>query len=265
MNQGFTAFTEKTLPELNRDGWLSLYHDDDRQEVRMAWADSVATGLPFRGEWRVRRGQADEYVWHLVSATPLRDAAQQLLHWNGFMADINVQKVMAQTMRDNEELRQTQSQLENNRHQLAVNNDELSRSNTELSQFAYVASHDLREPLRKIQNLLSNALKFTPPDRVPSVQISALPRPSAHMQALYPNASGDFLEVSVQDNGIGFEQKHVERIFNLFQRLHGRNEFAGTGIGLAVCKKVVDNHGGYLTASSQPGQGATFLIYLPMQ
>ena len=115
------------------------------------------------------------------------------------------------------------------------------------------------------QNLLSNALKFTPPDRVPSVQISALPRPSAHMQALYPNASGDFLEVSVQDNGIGFEQKHVERIFNLFQRLHGRNEFAGTGIGLAVYKKVVDNHGGYLTASSQPGQGATFLIYLPVQ
>ena len=114
------------------------------------------------------------------------------------------------------------------------------------------------------QNLLSNALKFTPPDRVPSVQISASLFSSEHMQALYPNALGSYLGISVQDNGVGFEQKYVDRIFNLFQRLHGRNEFAGTGIGLAVCKKVVDNHSGYLTAHSQPGRGATFRVYLPV-
>ena len=60
------------------------------------------------------------------------------------------------------------------------------------------------------------------------------------------------------------EQKYADRIFNLFQRLHNRSEFAGTGIGLAVCKKVVDNHAGYLSAHSQPGMGATFRVYLPV-
>lgn len=110
------------------------------------------------------------------------------------------------------------------------------------------------------QNLLSNALKFTPPDRAPSVQISASLCSPEQMPTLYPNALGSYLGISVQDNGIGFEQQYVGRIFNLFQRLHGRNEFAGTGIGLAVCKKVVDNHGGYLTAYSQPDQGATFWV-----
>ncbi|MDB5240987.1 MAG: hypothetical protein JWP57_1612 [Spirosoma sp.] len=364
VNQGLTTFTGKTLSELNREGWLNIFHPDDRPAVRMAWADSVATGLPFRGEWRVQRGYTDDHVWHLVSATPLRDAAQQVLHWNGFLADINAQKVVEQTMRDNEELRQAQNQLETSQQQLAVNNSELSRSNTELAQFAYVASHDLQEPLRKIQsfstmlteqygpaldpaaqdiirrmqaatgrmqelirgllaysrlntekpsfrsvplnplvneilsdletaindrqatvkvgvlpdvrgnaiqlrqlfqNLLSNALKFTPLDRAPSVQISASLFSPEQMQALFPNALGAYLSISVEDNGIGFEQKYADRIFNLFQRLHGRSEFAGTGIGLAVCKKVVENHAGYLSARSRPGLGSTFRVYLPAE
>lgn len=96
------------------------------------------------------------------------------------------------------------------------------------------------------------------------MQISASLCSPEQMQALYPNVLGSYLGISVQDNGIGFEQKYVDRIFNLFQWLHGRNEFAGTGIGLAVCKKVVDNHGGYLTAHSQPDQGAMLRVYLPV-
>ena len=65
------------------------------------------------------------------------------------------------------------------------------------------------------------------------------------------------------DNGIGFDQKYTDRIFQVFQRLHGRSQYEGTGIGLAIVQKVVENHGGAVTASSQQGQGAVFTIYLP--
>jgi light-regulated signal transduction histidine kinase (bacteriophytochrome) len=67
------------------------------------------------------------------------------------------------------------------------------------------------------------------------------------------------------DNGIGFEQHYVDRIFQVFQRLHGRQQYSGTGIGLAICQKVVNNHGGAIVASSQPDQGATFSVYLPIE
>lgn len=116
------------------------------------------------------------------------------------------------------------------------------------------------------QNLLSNALKFSQPGVRPQIQIQAsqvavvdLPddiKPQQRALAYH------LLEVI--DNGIGFEEKYLDRIFQVFQRLHGKNEYAGTGIGLAICEKVVANHGGVITASSQPGQGATFSIYLPV-
>lgn len=70
--------------------------------------------------------------------------------------------------------------------------------------------------------------------------------------------------IQVQDNGIGFDQKNVNRIFQVFQRLHGKSEFPGTGIGLAICEKVVSNHGGIITAISTLGTGSSFIIYLPI-
>jgi signal transduction histidine kinase len=69
----------------------------------------------------------------------------------------------------------------------------------------------------------------------------------------------------VEDNGIGFEEKYLDRIFNVFQRLHGRGEYEGTGIGLAVCRKIVERHGGQITATSTPGSGATFIVRLPIK
>ena len=72
-----------------------------------------------------------------------------------------------------------------------------------------------------------------------------------------------YYQIDVTDNGIGFEQKQATRIFQVFQRLHGKSEFSGTGIGLAICEKVVTNHGGAIRATSQPGQGATLSIFLP--
>lgn len=251
---------------------------------------------------------------------------------------------------------------------LEENNAVLSRSNEHLQQFAYIASHDLQEPLRKIQsfgnllqsqyaaqlgdggtylermqvaasrmstlirdlllfsrlttkqdtlapvsldqvvnatltdlelviqetgavvdvqplptiqgdrsqleqlfqNLLSNALKFrrtdfsgtpaTPLIQIRSQVIAATELPPSVKPTELATA---YHRVDVSDNGIGFDGKYIDRIFQVFQRLHGRNEFDGTGIGLAICEKVVVNHGGAITASSKPGQGATFHLYLP--
>ncbi len=246
--------------------------------------------------------------------------------------------------------------------ELSILNVELERSNRELQDFAFVASHDLQEPLRKIQafgdrlrtvqgpkfddqgrdyldrmsgaaermhtlindllsysrvttkaqpfepteldrvvagvlsdletriedsggtvsvgklptidadgvqmrqlfqNLIANALKFARRDIPPIVEIS-----SEVYQGEIPSVGRSMPEqlvrVSVSDNGIGFDEKYLDRIFTPFQRLHGRNEYEGTGIGLAVCRKIVERHGGSLRAESTPGVGSTFIIILPV-
>ena len=238
--------------------------------------------------------------------------------------------------------------------QLADTNLNLERSNQELQDFAYVASHDLQEPLRKIQafgnlleeeyaeqlgegkdylgrmrgaaarmsaliedilsfsrvttqargfspvdltvvanevlddletriqdtnarivienlpvidadpmqmrqlmqNLISNALKFHKPDVAPLVKISATTEISQSPRRKY-------CTVKIEDNGVGFDEKYLDRIFAVFQRLHSRDSYEGTGIGLAVCRKIVERHGGTITAESKPGIGATFIITMP--
>jgi two-component system sensor kinase FixL len=241
--------------------------------------------------------------------------------------------------------------------------EELQRSNAELEQFAYVASHDLREPLRKIQtfsdrllltlgakvgerehdylkrmhdaaermqnlindllafsrittraqpftqvdlnqvmrevlsdlevsieqggghvevgdlptieaeptqmrqllqNLLSNALKFRRSGVPPLVRIHSELLPEFSPGLDEGNLQGrNFYRILVQDNGIGFEERYLGRIFTLFQRLHGREEYEGTGMGLALCRKIVERHAGHITAKSKPGEGSTFIVTLP--
>ena len=75
----------------------------------------------------------------------------------------------------------------------------------------------------------------------------------------------EFCRISVRDNGIGFEQKFADQIFVVFQRLHTRHEYEGTGIGLAVCRKITDRHGGAIVARSEEGEGATFIVTLPIK
>ena len=99
------------------------------------------------------------------------------------------------------------------------------------------------------QNLIGNALKF----RGPGV-------PRAHVSVV---ASENDHQVTVSDNGIGIEPAYSERIFQIFQRLHGREEYSGTGIGLSICRKIVDRHGGRIWVESTPGQGSVFLFTLP--
>ncbi|GAB3569408.1 hypothetical protein GCM10027578_23750 [Spirosoma luteolum] len=124
-----------------------------------------------------------------------------------------------------------------------------------------------RIQLRQLfQNLLSNALKFIVEGRKPVVsfqceRITPYQLPD-HLPATM-NRRNDYWAIRISDNGIGFESEHSERVFKVFQRLHVRNKYAGTGIGLAVVRKVAENHGGTVTAESEPGEGTTFTVYLP--
>ena len=111
-----------------------------------------------------------------------------------------------------------------------------------------------------MQNLISNGLKFQPKNAKPVIKIDA----SIVEDPSLVSAAG-LCQITVEDNGIGFDEKYLEKVFAVFQRLHGRSEYEGTGIGLAVCRRIVDRHGGSITAHSKPGEGATFIVTLPVQ
>ena len=169
-----------------------------------------------------------------------------------------------------------------------------SRTNTQTGEFSMVdlnkllheAEHELSETVQEkgavieadplpearvvafqfrqlLANLLSNALKYQRPGVAPQIRITCHQVQGADI----PHAEAGvktYFRIRVADNGIGFEQQYAERIFELFQRLHGRSEYKGTGIGLAICRKIMQNHQGYLLAEGRPGEGSTFTIYLPV-
>jgi light-regulated signal transduction histidine kinase (bacteriophytochrome) len=108
---------------------------------------------------------------------------------------------------------------------------------------------DATQLTQLFQNLISNAIKFCS-DQPPQIHISSQRRADAWL-------------FSVQDNGIGIDSEYIDRIFLIFQRLHSRGEYPGTGIGLAICKKIVERHGGSIWVESQPGQGSTFYFTIP--
>lgn len=247
-------------------------------------------------------------------------------------------------------------------HSLEEKNQELEQNNKELSAFNYVASHDLQEPLRKIQtfisrledkelehfsdtgkqyferiksaasrmrlliddllqfsrtnkaekvfelsnlndllenakqdvaeiinekkaeitsdelptlevipfqiqqlflNLISNSLKYSKKDEKPIIKITHQKVKAADVEELNSNSRDQFHKITFTDNGIGFDQEYAERIFVLFSRLHEKDEYSGTGIGLSICKKIIENHKGYIFALGKPNEGAVFTMYLP--
>ena len=259
-------------------------------------------------------------------------------------------------------LQQTKKQLEQQFRKIERKNKQLLDSNAELVSFNYIASHDLQEPLRKVQmfsgrialqaealdvksrgdldricasalhmknlldallnyskvstdkyqfeecnlhhlltsvkdrinegyatrtpeitfsdlptlplipyqmeqlftNLFSNAIKYSFPDVVPKVIVTAAIAPTHELPEDKVLENIPYWKISVTDNGIGFEQKYESKIFELFQRLHSKGSFEGTGVGLAICRKVLQNHNGFILANSAPGKGSTFNVYLPL-
>ena len=122
---------------------------------------------------------------------------------------------------------------------------------------------DVLQLQQLIQNIVSNAIKFRDPQRPLKIAIRSdwvsnmIEKQDAQQQAL-------FCRIAISDNGIGFDEHYKDKIFEVFQRLHGRGQYEGTGIGLAICRKIVDRHRGKLEVTSQEGFGTTFHIDLPL-
>jgi PAS domain S-box-containing protein len=326
-NQRWYEYTGTTPEEMEGWGWQSVHDPDVLPKVLESWKTSIATGEPFEMVFPLRGADG---IFHpfLTRVTPLLDEEGKIARWFGTNTDI--------------------SELQKTQEALRQRTQELERSNADLEHFAYVASHDLQEPLRMVasftqllakryegkldsdadqfigyavegagrmqmlisdllaysrvgtrgnefaptscetvleivltnlktaieeagalvthdplptvmadqgqlcqvfQNLLANALKFhgsTPPH----VHVSA-------------ERGEDEWRFSVRDNGIGIDPQDAERIFVIFERLHTSAEFPGTGIGLAISKKVVERHGGRIGVESEPGAGATFYFTIP--
>ena len=303
---------------------------EDREKTRTGLLQRIAGEQPLAPLEREYKRRDGSSVIMEIHQKRIRDEAGRPTGLRTFLLDITQRKRAEMAL-----------------HEQA---DKLARSNAELEQFAYVASHDLQEPLRKIQafgdrlktkyeaplgpegldyltrmqnaaarmqiliqdllslsRVASNSKPFTPVDlgevirtvvsdlemRIQDangrVDIGTLPvifGDRGQMAQLFQNLIGNGVkfrkpgenpvvkiesaphgpaawQITVEDNGIGFDEKYRERIFQIFQRLHGRNEYEGTGIGLAICRKIVERHGGNVTAQSSPGAGAKFVVTLP--
>ncbi|HOZ86560.1 MAG TPA: response regulator [Bacteroidia bacterium] len=319
-------------------------HQDDGH-ILNEWREALENGSEFMREIRIKRLKGNKYQYNLLRITPIFQDGN-LIKWVGTFTDIHRQKTLNEVL-EHRVIQRTRD--------LVLKNKELANSNHELQQFAWVASHDLKEPLRKIQtfnylikdkflngndeaamyldraiksskrmsdlidnllqysrlsasavfesadlnlllqeiisdlevsifekkavinigpmpiidivpsqmrqvfqNLISNALKFSREDVPPVVQITC------------ECIAGDSpveerCLITISDNGIGFDEKFTDRIFVIFQRLHTRDAYEGTGIGLAITKKIIERHNGTITASSRENEGTSFFIHLPLK
>ena len=140
---------------------------------------------------------------------------------------------------------------------LAVLKEE-KRASVEVGELPTVEG-DKVQMIQLFQNLIGNALKFHPNGVSPKIKIHGRPIHRGRSE------QADGYEIFVEDNGIGFDESYLSRIFTPFQRLHGKSEYEGVGIGLAICRKIVERHGGHITATSSPGGGSVFIVTLPRE
>ncbi|MDZ8051472.1 MAG: CHASE3 domain-containing protein [Aulosira sp. ZfuVER01] len=385
------SLTGQSEEEVMGWGWLDAIHPEDRQLTESIWNQAFTQKNIYKLEHRVRVADGS-YRFFAVRAIPVLDANEQIMEWVGTHTDITETKLA------DEALQQAKAELEikveERTAELHRLNEDLKRSNQELEQFAYVASHDLQEPLRAVagysqllgeeyqeyldesareyltyivdgatrmrqliqdllafsrvgtrgqafvptdcnlvlkqalnnlqvaiaeskaiithdplptvladktqlvqlfQNLIGNAIKFRQGES-PQIHIGVIkgaenfeselesdkvaqqedqflnPKsvlesydrqlPAIRLSATSQNLKSNECLFWVQDNGIGIKPQYLERIFEVFRRLHTRREFAGTGIGLAICKKIVERHGSRIWAESQLGVGTIFYFTL---
>ncbi|WP_459641286.1 sensor histidine kinase [Flavobacterium sp. CGRL2] len=114
-----------------------------------------------------------------------------------------------------------------------------------------------------MENLTNNALKFSQKDIPLTIEIKSRLLSGQELENEKLQPEQNYCHIAFKDNGIGFDSQHSEKIFGVFQRLHSRDDYDGTGIGLAIVKKIVDNHNGIITATGKHMEGATFHIYIP--
>jgi signal transduction histidine kinase/DNA-binding response OmpR family regulator len=354
----FTAKADGTIEFVN-EHWYAYATGKDNfpltepggPSVQFCLDKAIKSGEQMQVEISLKRLYEDQYRYHLLSMTPVK-REDSVAKWVGIFTDIHEQRIANQLL----EQRVTQRTRE-----LQKSNSELETSNHDLQQYASIASHDLKEPLRKIQvfsqilrdkflhdnpdalaymnriigssermtnlindlltysslsgaglfeltdiniiideiladlelairetnaiitvdrfpfmevipgqirqifqNVISNALKFSKKDITPIVHIKAETIAEKSFTALTA-PDGKFCRITISDNGIGFDEVYLEKIFTIFQRLNPKEHYEGTGIGLAIVKKIVDKHGGIITARSAENAGASFIIILPLK
>ncbi len=323
--------------------YFNFIHPEDSQELRKIFAEARKNKTSFKANYRIIR-PSGEIRYMSTTAKFKADEVGDGYAYLGNTQDVTL-------------LKEAQRKLEEKINELNV-------SNKDLEQFAYVASHDLQEPLRKIrafgdrlknrfaeqvdeegkdyinrmqnaaermqtliddllafskvtrqakafepvnlhqliskvlrdldytiessdaqislsvnetvegiapqlaqvfQNIISNSLKFIKPDIQPRIDISSQTLMGNNVPVNGAIANVSYCVIKITDNGIGFDESYAGKIFDLFQRLHSRTEYKGTGIGLAICKKIVENHSGFIFAKSIEGEGASFFIVLPLK
>lgn len=345
-NESLSNYLNEPLSVFERKNLTNFVHPDDIDIILDGWNKAKVNRSSFSGEIRMSNGSA--YLWHIVSIIPNKSEDGSFNSWLVYFVDVNAQKMIVETLKDNSELKMIQLELESA-------NSKLVFKNKELEQFAYIASHDLQEPLRKIMimlsragqhlsedqkkeyyfdritssatrlstlitdvlnysridnkeqffeevdlndiiseilgdlsmvieeknaviyvdklpqvlglhtqlrqlfyNLVNNALKFN--TSLPAVNISSANIPEDNNQMAL---SGNYHIISIADNGIGMDSQYSGRIFDMFQRLHDKDQYGGNGIGLALCRRIIENHNGIINFTSKPGEGTIFWIYLP--
>lgn len=324
--------------------WEGLVHMDDLNKTSDAWNTAVKEGTTYQVEHRVQLKDGT-YRWFLSRAFPQKNEVGEIIKWFGTATDIHSSKEYSAIL---------ESEVRKRTQELEDLNLSLQQSNKELQQFAHVASHDLKEPLRKIKtfsgrittepgtyfsdkakiyldkvnsaadrmnmmidgvlnysmlnassekiakvdlnqiiaaietdlellieqksaklvydslpvvegafvllyqlfyNLINNSLKFSREDSTILIEISS---------SLIHIDEREYAEVIVKDNGIGFEQDFAERIFETFLRLNSKDQYEGTGLGLSLCKRIAERHGGTISAYGEVDMGASFVIHLPL-